>query len=203
MRFRNKELYSGPLPCSTTPVHLPHSRFRVQRSCIWVSNICGFSSALKLLNIFLLQVVEVLDLIFHHPKHRYPSIEELLLCDFFRNIDLREMRATSLPQVYHARLTTSTLSLLNEVKKHQNNKRCRRTQSSSTPPDPASPSRRRERLQSSSEGESAEDDSGTPDSPYESDNDTEGELSQEHRNLSLHTQQSLININLETQRLLR
>uniref|UniRef100_A0A1B6DUY8 Protein kinase domain-containing protein n=1 Tax=Clastoptera arizonana TaxID=38151 RepID=A0A1B6DUY8_9HEMI len=93
------------------------------------------------------QVVEVLDLIFHHPKHRYPSIEELLLCDFFRNIDLREMRATSLPQVYHARLTTSTLSLLNEVKKHQNNKRCRRTQSSSTPPDPASPSRRRERLQ--------------------------------------------------------
>jgi PX domain-containing protein kinase-like protein len=42
-------------------------------------------------------VVEVLDFIFHHPKQRFPSIEELLLCDFFRNIDLREMRAAPLP----------------------------------------------------------------------------------------------------------
>ncbi|KAG8332987.1 hypothetical protein J6590_009433 [Homalodisca vitripennis] len=43
------------------------------------------------------KVVEVLEFIFQNPKCRYPSIEELLVCDFFRNIDLREMRATSLP----------------------------------------------------------------------------------------------------------
>lgn len=46
---------------------------------------------------FCWQVVEVLEFIFQNPKCRYPSIEELLVCDFFRNIDLREMRATSLP----------------------------------------------------------------------------------------------------------
>ncbi|KAL1115880.1 hypothetical protein AAG570_006169 [Ranatra chinensis] len=43
------------------------------------------------------QVVEVLEMIFHHPKHRHPSIGEVLMHDFFRTIDLREMRATSLP----------------------------------------------------------------------------------------------------------
>lgn len=38
------------------------------------------------------QVVEVLDFIFEHPEMRLPTVEELLLCDLFRNIDLREMR---------------------------------------------------------------------------------------------------------------
>lgn len=38
------------------------------------------------------QVVEVLDFIFENPEMRLPTIEELLLCDLFRNIDLREMR---------------------------------------------------------------------------------------------------------------
>lgn len=38
------------------------------------------------------QVVEVLDFIFENPEMRLPTIEELLLCDLFRNIDLREIR---------------------------------------------------------------------------------------------------------------
>lgn len=42
-------------------------------------------------------VIEVLDLIFQHPEKRFPSVEELLSNDFFRHIDLREMRATPLP----------------------------------------------------------------------------------------------------------
>nr|CAD7409058.1 unnamed protein product [Timema cristinae] len=78
------------------------------------------------------QVVEVLDYIFQNPNHRCPSIEELLVCDFFRNIDLREMRAAPLPLAFQARLTASTISLLNEIKKHQSGKRPKRSQSSST-----------------------------------------------------------------------
>lgn len=38
------------------------------------------------------QVVEVLQMIFESPDNRYPAVEELVLCDLFRNIDLREMR---------------------------------------------------------------------------------------------------------------
>lgn len=33
----------------------------------------------------------MLQMIFESPG-RYPTIEELVLCDLFRNIDLREMR---------------------------------------------------------------------------------------------------------------
>ncbi|XP_054267498.1 slowpoke-binding protein isoform X2 [Macrosteles quadrilineatus] len=98
------------------------------------------------------QIIEVLDFIFQNPKCRYPSIEELLVCDFFRNIDLREMRSTSLPQVYHARLTASTLALLNDVKKQQKPKRGRRSHSASVS-DPPSPSPRRDREQRSYEAE--------------------------------------------------
>lgn len=31
-------------------------------------------------------------MIFESPDSRYPTVEELVLCDLFRNIDLREMR---------------------------------------------------------------------------------------------------------------
>lgn len=37
-------------------------------------------------------MVEVLQMIFESPDSRYPTVEELVLCDLFRNIDLREMR---------------------------------------------------------------------------------------------------------------
>lgn len=35
-------------------------------------------------------------MIFESPDKRYPSVEELVLCDLFRNIDLREMRGPSI-----------------------------------------------------------------------------------------------------------
>lgn len=42
------------------------------------------------------KVVEVLQMIFESPDNRYPTVEELVLCDLFRNIDLREMRGPSI-----------------------------------------------------------------------------------------------------------
>lgn len=66
------------------------------------------------------QVVEVLDFIFKNPKKRVPSVEELLISDFFRSIDLREMRATSLP-VLQVKLTSPSMALLNKIKEHQLN----------------------------------------------------------------------------------
>lgn len=49
-----------------------------------------------LIFLFLFKVVEVLQMIFDSPG-RYPTLEELVLCDLFRNIDLREMRGTRVP----------------------------------------------------------------------------------------------------------
>lgn len=43
------------------------------------------------------QVVEIMDLVFKNPMGQVPAIEQLVITEFFRNIDLREMRATSWP----------------------------------------------------------------------------------------------------------
>lgn len=64
------------------------------------------------------QVVEVLQMIFESPDNRYPSVEELVLCDLFRNIDLREMRGPSISSFKHG-LSISTLNLLNAVRRRQ------------------------------------------------------------------------------------
>ncbi|KAK7602041.1 hypothetical protein V9T40_009482 [Parthenolecanium corni] len=64
------------------------------------------------------QVVDVLNFIFKNPKKRIPSVEELLINDFFRNIDLREMRAISLP-VLQVKLKQQSIELLGKIKKHQ------------------------------------------------------------------------------------
>lgn len=42
-----------------------------------------------------MQVVEVLQLIFDTHDARLPTLEDLVLCDLFRNIDLRELRGPS------------------------------------------------------------------------------------------------------------
>lgn len=75
-------------------------------------------------------------MIFESPG-RYPTIEELVLCDLFRNIDLREMRGPGISvsltqpsmsenmaiflllQSFKPGLSTSTLSLLNAVRRRQ------------------------------------------------------------------------------------
>nr|XP_029727302.1 uncharacterized protein LOC109423925 isoform X2 [Aedes albopictus] len=64
------------------------------------------------------QVVDVLQMIFESPDGRYPTVEELVLCDIFRNIDLRELRGTCVPSFKHG-LSSSTLSLLNAVRRRQ------------------------------------------------------------------------------------
>ncbi|XP_055295234.1 DEP domain-containing protein DDB_G0279099 isoform X2 [Sitodiplosis mosellana] len=64
------------------------------------------------------QVVEVLQMIFESPDNRYPTVEELVLCDLFRNIDLREMRGPSISSFKHG-LSISTLNLLNAVRRRQ------------------------------------------------------------------------------------
>ncbi|XP_065207219.1 slowpoke-binding protein isoform X2 [Planococcus citri] len=65
-------------------------------------------------------VVEILEFVFKNPKKRIPSVEELLISDFFRSIDLREMRAISLP-VLQVKLTSPSMALLNKIKDHQLN----------------------------------------------------------------------------------
>ncbi|KAL0822035.1 hypothetical protein ABMA28_005407 [Loxostege sticticalis] len=60
-------------------------------------------------------VVEIIDQIF---GARTPSVHELLLCEVFRKIDLREMKGSSLPN-FSQRLSRSCLSLLGEVARRQ------------------------------------------------------------------------------------
>ncbi|XP_055545831.1 uncharacterized protein LOC129730492 isoform X3 [Wyeomyia smithii] len=64
------------------------------------------------------QVADVLQMIFESPDGRYPTVEELVLCDIFRNIDLRELRGTCVPSFKHG-LSRSTMSLLNAVRRRQ------------------------------------------------------------------------------------
>lgn len=62
------------------------------------------------------QVAEILDMIFHRDK--VPRVQDLLLLEFFRHIDLREMRTTSLPHMFQAKLTPAALKLLSIATKH-------------------------------------------------------------------------------------
>uniref|UniRef100_A0A336KBP1 CSON006281 protein n=1 Tax=Culicoides sonorensis TaxID=179676 RepID=A0A336KBP1_CULSO len=64
------------------------------------------------------QVAEIMSMIFYSVDGRYPKLEEVVMCDIFRNIDLREMRGTCIPSFKYG-LSTSTMSLLNAVKKRQ------------------------------------------------------------------------------------
>ncbi|XP_050532118.1 slowpoke-binding protein isoform X2 [Daktulosphaira vitifoliae] len=61
------------------------------------------------------QVVEITNLIFKNSNNCVPTIEQLVMTEFFRNIDLREMRAKSWP-VLQARMTPSSSQLLESVR---------------------------------------------------------------------------------------
>ncbi|XP_059468852.1 slowpoke-binding protein isoform X2 [Neocloeon triangulifer] len=78
------------------------------------------------------QALGVLEYIFNHPSGRIPSVKEISVCDYFRNIDLREMRAMPLPQTFQPRLTESVVELLTAVRLHQNGSKSSRPQSVST-----------------------------------------------------------------------
>lgn len=43
------------------------------------------------------QVIEVMQLIFDSPGDRYPTVAELVRCDLFQYVNLREMRGASVP----------------------------------------------------------------------------------------------------------
>ncbi|XP_028166224.1 slowpoke-binding protein-like isoform X2 [Ostrinia furnacalis] len=79
-------------------------------------------------------VVEIIEQIF---GPRAPTVHELLLCEVFRKIDLREMKGSCLPN-FSQRLSRSCLSLLGEVARRQPGSP-RRRPAASGPASPASP----------------------------------------------------------------
>ncbi|XP_042871247.1 slowpoke-binding protein-like [Penaeus japonicus] len=72
------------------------------------------------------QVVQVLEYIFGNGD-QYPSIEEILCMDFFRNLDLREMRAAPLPLsvalMFQIRYSPTIRNILKEVRRFQKQRR--------------------------------------------------------------------------------
>ncbi|KAK8389678.1 hypothetical protein O3P69_008987 [Scylla paramamosain] len=68
------------------------------------------------------QVVQVLEYIFGNGD-QYPSIEEILCLDFFRNLDLREMRAAPLPSQFQIRYSPMIRNILKEVRRFQKQRR--------------------------------------------------------------------------------
>ncbi|XP_059350506.1 uncharacterized protein LOC130697539 isoform X2 [Daphnia carinata] len=66
------------------------------------------------------QVIEVLDYIFNSPGEEYPTIGNLAILEFFRNIDLREMRCSTI--YYNAKLTRAALNLLEQVQQKRHRK---------------------------------------------------------------------------------
>ncbi|XP_035443643.1 slowpoke-binding protein isoform X2 [Spodoptera frugiperda] len=81
-------------------------------------------------------VVEIIEQIF---GPRTPTLHELLLCELFRKIDLREMKGSCLPN-FSQRLSRSCLSLLGEVaRRTPGSPRTRTPPRRSVPASPASP----------------------------------------------------------------
>ncbi|XP_034948183.1 slowpoke-binding protein isoform X2 [Chelonus insularis] len=66
-------------------------------------------------------VADLMEYIFDNPDNRYPTIEELLVHDLFRNIDLREMRNAP---IFRPILNPSIVNLLEGIKRHTT---CRRS----------------------------------------------------------------------------
>ncbi|CAB3234389.1 unnamed protein product [Arctia plantaginis] len=81
-------------------------------------------------------VVEIIEQIF---GPRTPTLHELLLCELFRKIDLREMKGSCLPN-FNQRLSRSCLSLLGEVaRRSPGSPRTRTPPRRSGPASPVSP----------------------------------------------------------------
>lgn len=57
----------------------------------------------------------MLQMIFESPDNRYPTVEELVLCDLFRNIDLREMRGPSISVSVHSLEETTIIIVIIDV----------------------------------------------------------------------------------------
>ncbi|XP_008551911.1 slowpoke-binding protein isoform X1 [Microplitis demolitor] len=62
-------------------------------------------------------VYELMEFIFNSPDNRYPSLEEILLHELFRNIDLRELRHAPV-NTFRPILNPSVVNLLEDIKRH-------------------------------------------------------------------------------------
>ncbi|XP_074106577.1 slowpoke binding protein isoform X2 [Cotesia typhae] len=62
-------------------------------------------------------VYELMDFIFNSPENRYPKLEEILLHELFRNIDLRELRHAPV-NTFRPILNPSVVRLLDDIKRH-------------------------------------------------------------------------------------
>ncbi|XP_017789383.1 PREDICTED: LOW QUALITY PROTEIN: slowpoke-binding protein [Habropoda laboriosa] len=70
------------------------------------------------------QVVELLKFIFTESSNRHKIIEELLVHDLFRNIDLREPHyVPAFPRIFRPMLTPPIMNLLDGIKRQNANKR--------------------------------------------------------------------------------
>ncbi|XP_076387024.1 slowpoke binding protein isoform X8 [Megachile rotundata] len=74
------------------------------------------------------QVIELLKFTFSEPSNRHKTIEELLVHDLFRNIDLREMRSAPVT-IFRPTLTPPIVNLLDGIKRQNANKRITRLDS--------------------------------------------------------------------------
>ncbi|KAF8770623.1 slowpoke-binding protein-like [Argiope bruennichi] len=68
-------------------------------------------------------VIDVLKFIFEQGRYRYPSLQQVASLDFFRHIDLRELRSLMPVPSIKAKLSPAARSILKEVKRHQRSRR--------------------------------------------------------------------------------
>ncbi|XP_048505448.1 slowpoke-binding protein isoform X3 [Athalia rosae] len=79
------------------------------------------------------QIIEILELIFEQQEAQYPTVEELLLHDLFRNIDLREMRSAPVT-MFRPTLSPPVVNLLDGIKRKNGNKSRHRSHSAGDVP---------------------------------------------------------------------
>uniref|UniRef100_V9II10 Slowpoke binding protein n=1 Tax=Apis cerana TaxID=7461 RepID=V9II10_APICE len=71
-----------------------------------------------------MQVIELFKFIFDELSNRHKIIEEILVHDLFRNIDLREMRSAPVT-LFRPILTPPIVNFLDNIKRQNANKRQR------------------------------------------------------------------------------
>ncbi|XP_054721034.1 slowpoke-binding protein-like isoform X2 [Uloborus diversus] len=78
-------------------------------------------------------VMDVLRFIFEQGRYRYPSLQQVASLEFFRHIDLRELRALTPVAAIKAKLSPAARSILKDVRRHQKVRRCSSKRSQSMP----------------------------------------------------------------------
>ncbi|KFM57962.1 Slowpoke-binding protein, partial [Stegodyphus mimosarum] len=68
-------------------------------------------------------VSDVLKFIFEQGRYRFPTLQQIASLDFFRHIDLRELRSLMPVPSIKAKLSPAARAILKEVKRHQRSRR--------------------------------------------------------------------------------